>query len=254
MFSRKALSKWEPLRGIALVLTMAALATSSAAAEDSVDVQHWHNLFVQGRMTAPSSSSSDAPASPAKSPALFYLELQPRLSFGEGRPDVALLRGALGYELAPGLSLWAGAAAIPRFDAPDWRVNETRVFQQLMLVDKLGPVALMLRARLEQRTFENAPELALRARAMLRAVYTLPIGNGDWGVVAFDEPFVGLLGPAQRVGFDQNRAFVGVLHKLTPWASVEGGYLWVYLRQPGLDGDSSRHLHALLVQTIFNLI
>jgi len=223
----------------ALIVTIGA----PPAAAEVVDVQHWHNLFVQGRMLAPGATTS---------PALFYLELQPRFSVLEAKPDRVLLRGAVGWEIARGLTVWAGAAGIPAFDAPQWRVSETRLWQQLMFTDRLGPVALMWRGRFEQRTLEGAPSLALRTRAMLRAVYTLPVGDGAWGVVAFDELFVGLLGPEGRTGFDQNRAFVGALHKLTPWLSVEGGYLYVQAGAPG--STSSRQLHTVLVQTIANLL
>lgn len=233
-----------------LVVAIALSLATPAAADVEVDGQHWHNIFIQGRLTPPTSSSMASSSAP--SPALFYLELQPRWSLSQARPDRALLRAAVGLEIlrAPGrsLSLWAGAGAIPAFVAPDWAINETRLWQQLLFVDRLGDVQLVWRGRLEQRAFEGAPAApALRARAMLRAVYTLPVGDARWKLVAFDEYFVGLTGPAARLGFDQNRAFVGVLHQLAPWFSVEGGYLHVNV-------GSERVLPTFLVQTAINLM
>jgi len=237
------------VRSLLLAVIAALSLATPASADVEVDGQHWHNIFVQGRLTAPTLSSS---STSAPSPALFYLELQPRWSLSQMRPDRALLRAAVGWELvrAPGrsLSLWAGAAAIPSFTAPNWNVNETRLWQQLMYVDRLGDLQLVWRGRLEQRAFEGAADDAsLRVRAMLRAVYTLPFGDARWKLVAFDEYFVGVAGPTTRLGFDQNRAFVGVLHQLAPWFSVEGGYLHVNV-------GSERVLPTLLIQTAVNLM
>lgn len=84
----------------------------------------------------------------------------------------------------------------------------------MLFVDRLGDVQLVWRGRLEERACEGAP-----------AAPAPPVGDARWKLVAFDECFVGLTGPAARLGFDQNRAFVGVLHQLAPWFSVEGGYV-----------------------------
>lgn len=226
---------------LAAVLQMA----TPASANGEVDAQHWHNVFVQGRLVVPGASSS-----PETSPALFYLEAQPRLSLLQARPERVLFRGALGWELARGLTLWGGVGAIPVFDAPHWSAGELRLWQQVMFVDRLGPVQLMWRGRMEQRAFEGGVEPALRARVMLRGVVDLPVA--DWAIVAFDEAFVGVAGPASRLGFDQNRAFVGVMHRVVPWMSIEGGYLWVQVGDPA--ATSSRTLHTVLLQTIVNLL
>jgi hypothetical protein len=226
-------------------LALVALTASGARAGET-DVQHWHNLFAQGRLVLPGTTSS-----PETSPALFYVEMQPRLSVLQTKPERVLFRAALGWEIAKGLSLWGGVGAIPVFDAPFWSAGEVRLWQQLMYVDRLGPVQLLYRGRLEQRAFEGAVEPSLRARAMLRAVMDLPVGDGAWALVAFDEAFVGVAGPAERLGFDQNRLFVGVLHRFAPWLSVEGGYLWVQVGVPA--APTSRTLHTVLLQTTVNL-
>lgn len=224
------------------LLVLLALLPVTASAEAIQASEAWLNVFAQGRMLPPGEAHSRA---------LYYLELQPRFGLAPGRADKVLLRGAVGWEVTRGISLWAGVGAIPRFDGGDWLVSETRLWQQLMLSGSLGPqLQGLLRLRLEERAFENAPELSWRARLMLRGVYTPPLGgNTTWALVAFDEYFHGVAGVEGKLGFDQNRAFAGVLHRFTPWASVEAGYLNVYSRLP-----SDKMAHTFLVQTIFNLL
>jgi hypothetical protein len=233
------------MRFLCLGIVLSALASAGARAGE-VDVQHWHNLFAQGRLVVPGATSSSS------SPALFYLEVQPRLSVLQTKPERTLFRGALGWELAKGLSVWGGFGAIPVFDAPFWSAGELRLWQQLMFVDRLGPLQLVYRGRLEQRAFEGARDPSLRMRVMLRGVFDLPVGDRDWALVAFDEAFVGVAGPAERLGFDQNRLFVGVLHRFASWLTVEGGYLWVQVGNPA--ASTSRTLHTALVQTTVNLL
>lgn len=79
------------------------------------------------------------------------------------------------------------------------------------------------------------------------AVHTLPFGDARQKLVAFDECFVGVAGPTTRLGFDQNRAFVGVLHQLAPRFCVEGGYLHVNI-------GSERLLPTFHIQTAVNLV
>lgn len=224
-----------------LLLLVPLLATSAAAADVPHAAEGWANLFVQGRMVPPGETTSRA---------LYYLEFQPRLSLSPAAADKVLLRGAVGWELARGLTAWAGVGAIPRWDGDRWRVSETRLWQQLMLSGAAGPTAGLLRLRLEQRTFEGAPTPSLRLRLMARGTYTLPLAHSTgWALVAFDEAFVGMAGDPARLGFDQNRAFVGLLHRLTPWFSVEAGYLNVYSRLA-----PEKVTHTALVQAIANLL
>jgi hypothetical protein len=228
----------------ALALLAFGLLCSPKAAADEHVAQHWHNLFLQGRL-APSSQ----PAS--SSPGLYYLEVQPRLTLWPGgAPDKVLFRGALGLEVLPGLSLWAGVGAIPAWLDGRWNPNELRLWQQALWTTRVDDFQFLLRGRLEERAFATDPEVALRARLLARAVWTPPLDDGRWGLVAFDELFVGVVGPAARRGFDQNRAFAGVLRRVTPWWSTEAGYLHVQVGVPGAAG--TRQLHTLLLQTTLN--
>jgi hypothetical protein len=213
---------------------------AAPAAADVHDLQHWNAIAIQGRVLAPGVTTS---------PLLYTMDGQARVSLG-GNPHFAMLRGALGWQLAKNLSVWGGAAAIPRYEGLQWHVNEARLWQQLLLTDRFDALGVIYRVRLEERSFEGAPEISVRARAMFRATYG--IGETPWALVGWDEPFVGLLGPASRLGFDQNRAFVGVMHKIAPWLSVEGGYMWVYVG--GSPEREARHLHTVMVQTMANLL
>jgi hypothetical protein len=226
------------------VLLLVLWGGATPAAADEHVVQHWHNVFVQGRL-----APSTAPA--ITSSALYYLEVQPRLSLLPGAPDKVLFRGALGVEAVPALSLWAGIGAIPAWVDGRWIPNETRLWQQVLWTPRLDAFQFLLRGRAEQRSFDGESEVAWRARVLARAVWTPPVDDGRWGLVVFDELFVGVLGlPPARRGFDQNRAFVGVLRRVTPWWSTEGGYLHVQVGLPGSDG--ARQLHTLLLQTTLN--
>lgn len=221
----------------ALALFLALGASSAHAIEH--DAQHWHNVNAFGRL-APSS-------------ALYYLELQPRASLTTG-PTVALLRSALGVEVARGLTLWAGVGAIPAYDAPFWQVNELRLWQQAQFTERAGPAQLLLRLRLEQRAFEARTEVGHRGRALLRGALDIPGTERKFAVLAFDEVFVGVVGVDGKAaqGFDQNRAFLGVLYRPAPWWGFEVGYLNVALGDPR--AESARMFHVLAAMTSFNLL
>ena len=138
--------------------------------------------------------------------------------------------------MSPGVSAWVGFGAIPRFDDElrHWRPNELRLWQQVQLSKKYGPLQLVWRGRLEERFFEDSEGVAWRARSLLRGAWDLPGLDGRIALLLWDEPFVGLVGVnGEDFGaFDQNRAFVGGLLRLTPWAAVEVGYINVVLGDP----------------------
>ncbi|MFZ9890171.1 MAG: DUF2490 domain-containing protein [Myxococcota bacterium] len=212
---------------------------------DVHEAQHWNNVFLQGRI-------SDASNPANASPALYYLEMQPRFTFDPPGADKVLFRGALGLEALPGLSIWAGAAAIPTWIEDRWRPTETRLWQQVMWSPRLGAWGFVARGRFEQRALETLATPVLRARFLLRATWTLPVDEGKWAGVVFDEFFVDVLGPPGLQGFDQNRAFLGLMRRVTPWWSTEAGYLHVQVGLPG--GVDTKQLHTLLVQTALSFL
>lgn len=157
--------------------------------------------------------------------ALLYGEVQPRFDLETATTRTLLARGAVGFRATDRLSLWLGYAWTPTFSP--FR-NEHRPFQQGLYEAALGRVAIVNRARLEQRFIDGADGLSLRARNMLRAVFSL--GDSGFGLALYDELFVNLNAPAggPPAGLDQNRVFVGVNRPLGAGLMLEVGYLAQY--------------------------
>jgi hypothetical protein len=223
------------LWGTLLVLwapTIHALPTDS-------EVQIWYLAFTQGHI---------------EEPFLYYLEAQPRLGERDGR---VLLRSALGLSLpVPGLSVWLGYAWIPVWDRGEEsavRLNESRLYQQLLYTPRLGPVRLMSRSRLEQRLLAGASRPSHRFRTLLRGSHPLD-AEGTFSLILWDEVFFHLntVEGGPRAGFDQNRAFVGAGWKLSPHVTLELGYLNDFVRRP--TAESHQMIHAPYVFTIFNYL
>ena len=157
----------------------------------------------------------------------LFLEVQPRIGTDPADGDTNLrtliVRSAIGYQITPPWSLWAGYAYIPSFNPSR---EEQRAFQQSLWVTNAGPFKIINRTRLEERMIEDAGEPALRLRHQLWLGYPLPRWP-EWSLVAAVEPFVNLNtehnGP--HAGFDQNRLYLGVSRQIGPHLRVEIDYL-----------------------------
>jgi hypothetical protein len=225
-----------PLLAMLLVLP----APSAEAKPADPEAQAWYVAFVQG---------------PIDRPFLYYLEAQPRAGQNDGR---ILLRSALGLALpVPGLSVWLGYAWIPVWtwgdEDPTVRLNESRLYQQLLYNASLGPVKLVSRTRLEQRLLASATGTSHRVRTLLRGAYPLD-AEGTFSLLLWDEVFFHLntVEGGPRAGFDQNRAFVGAAWKLSPHVALEVGYLNNFIRRPTAPADLM--IHAPYVFTVFNYL
>jgi Protein of unknown function (DUF2490) len=216
--------------GVALAL---AGTTTPAHALDH-DLQSWSLFFAQGYLT---------------SRVRWYGEVQARVGNDVSELDRLLVRPALGYQVAPGVSVWLGYAWTPLF-APSFR-DEHRPFQQLLFEHKFGPLFLINRTRFEQRFIEGADGPSLRARHMLRGV--LRFGESPLGVAAYDEVFFTLNQPggAPRSGFDQNRAFVGPNVALSKVVQTELGYMNNFINRPAPAEDRMNHNVMLMVFASF---
>jgi hypothetical protein len=223
------------LSGALLVL----LAPAAEARPTRSEAQLWYITFAQG---------------PIAQPFLYYLEAQPRAGQDDGR---LILRSALGLSLpAPGLSVWLGYAWIPVWDwdgEPAVRLNESRLYQQLLYTPRLGPVRLMSRSRMEQRLLTGVPGTSHRFRTLLRGATPLDAG-GAFSLIVWDEVFFHLntVEGGPRAGFDQNRAFLGAGWRLTPHVTLEFGYLNTFIRRP--TAPHHQMIHAPYVFTIFNYL
>lgn len=170
-----------------------------------------------------------------------YLEVQPRI--GEDGLDRLLVRPAAYLRLSPVISVWLGYAFAPEFE-PEYR-EEHRIWQQFLadfrLDDDAARLVMALRTRLEQRFIEDTPHVSVRVRQMLRL--QLPVYE-IVSAVAWDELFVNLndvpRGP--RLGYDQNRVFVGVNLGFLEEVSLDVGYMNVHLNNQGPGDDRMLHV------------
>jgi Protein of unknown function (DUF2490) len=182
----------------------------------------------------------------------LYVEGQSRTGLGleknEGM-DRLLVRGALGYRVTPWMSLWQGYAWTPSY-RPQFQ-NENRLFQQLLLENKVKKLTVINRTRLEERFIEDAGATSMRFRHMLRLSYPLDKAQ-KWSAVAYDEYFVNLnrtpAGP--RGGFDQNRIFVGLNRRLSKQVNAEAGYMFAHVNRHGGTPDKSNHIILLTLNMI----
>lgn len=190
---------------------------------------------------------------------LGYFEVQPRIgndifgpvpeSKGGTHFSQILIRPSLGYKLNEHVSLWQGYAWAPSYIPR--HVNENRIFQQVLINNRIKRVQLVNRTRLEQRFLENVDDTSVRVRHLLRLA--VPIGKSKWSWVASDELFVNLNnvknGPGG--GFDQNRAFVGINRKFNDTVNMDLGYMNQYVNRD--DPFVDRMNHIIMVGMYFNV-
>ena len=163
---------------------------------------------------------------------------------------VVIVRPALGYQMMPWLSVWAGYAWVPVFPDAGDRVDEHRAWQQAILTHTAlgGAVHLQSRTRFEQR-FVDDFDTGFRVRQFVRADYRFG-PKPRWGLVAWDELFIGLNDPDfAPQGFDQNRVFLGPAFFAHERLRVEFGYLWAVLDRDPL----TLHQHALAINFFVKL-
>ncbi len=181
----------------------------------------------------------------------FYtIEPQIRLVNLPGAYDQFLLNTGGGVEVMPKLQLWFGqtiANASPynvEEDVSPNDLNEYRLWQQLLW--RSDPV--IIRSRLEERySLENAPwSVRLRER-----IYWTKKLTEKQSLVLSDELLVNLKTTPWIVTstLDQNRAYLGILHQLSPRISINFSYMNQYIFR--LAGAESNH--ALVVNVFINM-
>lgn len=198
-----------------LVVTMMVAESTAASAQVVTDGRVWWNATVQERAGT-------------ASPWRWYFELQGRTRDGVDDMDQLLVRPAVGLDLTPRSSLWAGYGYTPSYP-PDLDVlQEHRAWQQYLWVGRLNRPALQIqwRSRLEERWIEGNGETAWRYRQFARLTRQLGARAGGPALVVWDEVFVHLNDTPRTVsGFDQNRLFAGVGVGVGPRSRLEVGYL-----------------------------
>jgi len=178
-------------------------------------------------------------------------------------PQQELYRAGLNYHASDRVMLTAGYAFVQtyrygEFPAAD-EFPEHRLYEQLLLRDKHGALALSHRYRLEQRwiRFPNTADYTFlnRFRYMLRGALPLLPGRtaidpGTPYLAVYDELFIGFGENVIRNVFDQNRAYGALGWQLTKALSVEAGYLHqLVLQRNGRIYESN---HTLQLGLTFN--
>jgi hypothetical protein len=199
------------VKALHLLIALTAAASAPAAAQEE-DLQQWTLLSTTGQLSGK---------------VTLYAEVQPRFTDDVGRIGQLLLRPAIGYRVAPDLSVFLGYAYV-RTDPKGGRsTDEHRLFQQLSFTAYRGPGGFTItgRTRLEQRTVIGSDELGWRFRQVIRA--ERKISRSGMKAVAWTEPFVNLdtTDWGQRGGVDQWRTFLGVGLPVSASLTVDAGYL-----------------------------
>ena len=203
-----------------------------AQARTTEDEQFWINLTAMG---------------PVSGKLVYFAEIQPRAGDGISRLDQLLLRGAAGWKLSPGLTVYQGYAhvVLPVDGGRD--VNEERSFQQISWVmGKPWGGELSSRTRLEQRWRSDGDDLGWRLREMLRYEKPLKPGSNAVNALVYGEGFVALNSTdwGAKGGFDQLRSFIGAELGLGGASTAEIGYLNQYINQRG-GNDRVNHVASV---------
>lgn len=162
----------------------------------------------------------------------IHLEEQPRWFDDVSAPFQNVFRTAVGRQLGPRVTVWAGHGWVAKPPGPGVK-HEQRAWEQVSVaLPAAGRWTNSLRWRQEQRWQPNWDGTSHRVRLMARTVR--PLGGSRWSAVLWDEAMVTLsaTGEGPPKGFDQNRLFGGVSRRVSPHAAVDAGYMWFAVRQP----------------------
>lgn len=143
-----------------------------------------------------------------------------------GNFNQLLLRTGANYHISESAIATAGYAYIgtdPTFEdgpAEIDHIGEHRLFQQFILKNRVGPVAVEHRYRLEQRFVGGDIPSDTQHRARYRLQLTQPLGD-TFFLNFYDEIFLNL----QDEVFGQNRLYLALGANVSPSVSLQAGYL-----------------------------
>lgn len=127
--------------------------------------------------------------------------------------------------------------------------TEQRIFEQLILKNKIGRVYFLHRYKLEQRFIGLGNAQKFRNRIRYRLVFTIPLNNKEltdktFFTYGYDELFIGFGNGVSR-NFNQNWVSLGFGYKLNKNIAVKLGYKNQYL--PKSDGIRVENNHTFEV-------
>lgn len=173
----------------------------------------------------------------------YAFDTQYRYFDRSGGLTTVLIRPSVGYDLRPGLAVFAGYAYFESELADGRNRHENRIFEQLSwsaLRRDWG--TLSLRTRLAQRYIEGGDDVGLWVRQMVRLDVPME-GSRDPRLVLSLEPFFNLRDTdwGAESGFVQNRSFVGLNFRAAKKLRIEAGYMNLYVRRRSAE-DLANHL------------
>ncbi len=148
----------------------------------------------------------------------------------------------------------------------DIAYNEHRIWQQVVLKNKVGRLEVNHRYRLEQRFLEQWKHLpndsyelsgyAFRNRFRYRVMLTLPITRKEMldntlFLSVYDEPFLGFGKGIGKNILDQNRLYFVLGWRFNKDINVQLGYLNQYIVKT--DGIKAERNHTLQIGLTYNL-
>ncbi|MGB5580539.1 MAG: DUF2490 domain-containing protein [Woeseia sp.] len=151
--------------------------------------------------------------------------------------DQYLLRSSMGYDVKPGMTLWAGFDYFQTDPDGGSKRFERRYWQQFSwAARRFDWGSLAFRWRFEQRDLENSRDTGLRFRQQAQLAF--PLEKSDMTAIVSMEHFANLndTDAGARSGFDQLRSYAGLRLPLNKKASLEGGYMHQFVnRATGVD-------------------
>ncbi len=186
------------------------------------------------------------------SPWGVHLEIQNRREDWGDEWQQLLIRPGINYTISPTVTVSAGYAYVKTYPYGDLPVanefDEHRAWEQLSWKVNFMGLEWQHRFRLEQRWIEEQDKSGdttnwrgeNRFRYMLRT--SIPLTEDKKTYLAiWDEVFLNFGGNIAKNHFDQNRAFIGIGHKLTPTTRLEVGYMEQTIQRRGGDKWEANH-------------
>jgi len=174
----------------------------------------------------------------------YWFDAQYREYNLPGGVTQTVLRPAVGYDLGPTVSAWAGYARITTRDNAGNEIDENRYWQQIAwTANRTQRGLLIMRARLEQRDLEVGDDLGWALRYQLRYSHRAAV-DSPWQVFGYVEPFFALRDTdwGADTGLQQNRTSLGVSYAFSHKAVLEVAYMHQYIPRDAGEDLSNHNL------------
>ncbi|MDE2562777.1 MAG: DUF2490 domain-containing protein [Sphingomonadales bacterium] len=212
------------------------LVATPSHAGPATDAQSWNSLQISGPVTGPIVLASEITVRAGERAGGIY-QVEPLI--------------AIGIELAPVLTIYAGYGSILNRADPGPETRETRFYQEVAIeLGKFAGGRLSSRFRTEQRRVSDGRDTSHRLRARFK--YVRPFReSGTTSFVASHESFINLNRTdwGGSGGYSEMRNFLGLRQVLTKQLAIEAGYLNQYQPRAGAHAQMN---HALSLSFAFD--